>query len=100
MNYEIITSTLFDDWLKSLDNKNTARVLARLDRVEHGNFGDYKRLTEDIYELRLFFASGYRIYYTLQSNKIVILLCAGNKNTQKRDIKKAKELCKEWQDNL
>lgn len=95
MEYEIIKSNIFDKWLNSLDAKNNARVLTRLDRIILGNFGDHKQLNNDIFELRLFFGSGYRIYYTIKNNQIVLLLCGGDKKTQSKNIKKAMELLKE-----
>jgi putative addiction module killer protein len=94
MKYEIVSSEEFDHWLKRLDSSNTNRVLARLYRLEDGNFGDYKKIDSSIYELRLFFGKGYRIYYTIEKNQIVILLCGGDKSTQVKDIKKAQAILK------
>ena len=54
------------------------------------NFGDTKNLGSDLYELRLFFDSGYRVYYTIEDNVLVILLSGGDKSSQDDDIKKAK----------
>ncbi len=81
----------FDIWMNSLDNSMKVRVSKRIERVEEGNFGDYKKLDNDISELRLKFGSGYRIYYTEIDNIIIILLCGGDKSTQVKDIEKAKE---------
>ena len=67
------------------------RIKKRLERVEEGNYGDYKPLDKDISELRFKFGSGYRIYFTEANNVIIILLCAGDKSTQTDDIKKAKK---------
>ncbi|SMM99450.1 FIG022160: hypothetical toxin [uncultured Candidatus Thioglobus sp.] len=89
MEYEIIKTNTFDKWLYSLDAKNNGRVLTRLDRVALGNLGDHKQLNNDIFELRLFFGSGYRVYYTIKNNQIILLLCGGDKKTQSKDIKKA-----------
>ena len=81
----------FDIWMKSLDNSMKVRVSKRIERVEEGNYGDYKKLDSDISELRLKFGSGYRIYFTEVDNVIIILLCGGDKSTQAKDIEKAKE---------
>ena len=81
----------FNIWLCSLDKKFQKRVLSRLIRIQNGNFGDYKQLDNDLYELRLDFGCGYRIYYTISNNKIVILLGGGDKSTQNKDIQKAKK---------
>ena len=80
----------FVDWLESLnDNSIRYRVKERLDHVSLGNFGDHKFVSDGVYELRLSFGAGYRIYYGLDGDKIVLLLSGGNKSTQKKDIKKA-----------
>lgn len=79
----------FVTWLESLDPTIRARIKEKLDRVALGNFGDHKFITKGIYELRLTFGAGYRIYYGLKNRNFIILLCGGNKSSQKNDIKKA-----------
>ena len=69
----------------------------RLDRVSLGNFGDRKSLEEGIFELRFQFGAGYRIYFGLQGNRIVILLAGGSKKTQSKDIRIARRLWKAYQ---
>ena len=81
----------FDEWFYKLDKSTQARIEKRLERVEEGNYGDYKILDKDISELRFKFGSGYRIYFAEANNVIIILLCAGDKSTQTDDIKKAKK---------
>lgn len=83
------------DWLKSLDGITRKRILLRFDRLKDGNFGDYKQLDEYLYELRFTFGSGYRIYYTLEDNKIILLINGGDKKSQVKDIKNAKEIVKQ-----
>ena len=80
------------DWLKSLDGTTRKRILLRFDRLKDGNFGDYKQLDEYLYELRFTFGSGYRVYYTLENNKIILLINGGDKKSQVKDIKNAKEI--------
>lgn len=75
--------------LNHLDNKTRYRVKERLDRVALGNFGDFKVINEGIFELRLSFGSGYRIYCGQESKTVVLLLCGGDKKSQQKDIKKA-----------
>lgn len=77
------------DWLKSLDGTMRKRVLLRLDRLKNGNFGDYKQINDDLYELRFKFGTGYRIYYTIQNDTIILLINGGDKKTQTKDIEKA-----------
>lgn len=92
--------TPFIAWLKSLKNlKTITRIETRLERVIYGNFGDYKALGNDLYELRLSFGSGYRIYYTIKDNEVIILFSGGDKSTQSRDIEKAYEYLKEYKEN-
>ena len=95
MNYNIIKTHNFDRWFKGLkDVKTKARIALRLRQISQGNFGDYKPLGSGLYELRFFFASGYRIYYTIKGEQVVILLVGGDKSSQDKDIKKAKAILK------
>lgn len=84
----------FFDWYNKLDKITKKRVAIRLMRLEEGNFGDYKQIDGELSELRFKFGAGYRIYYTQQNNTIVILVTAGDKSTQSKDIIKAKEYIK------
>ena len=86
----------FDQWLISLrDRRGKAKIRARLDRVEDGNLGDYKSVGEGVFELRIYYGPGYRLYFGLEGSTIIILLCGGDKNTQLQDIRTAKEY---WED--
>lgn len=80
----------FSEWLDSLELIEQARIETRLNRVIKGNLGIYKHLFDEVYELKFKNHSGFRIYYGLDGNKIILLLNAGNKSTQRRDIQKAK----------
>ena len=66
-----------------------------MDRVEIGNYGDYKPLGDGVYELKLHFGSGYRVYFAEDGYIIVILLCGGDKSSQSKDIEVAKAYWKE-----
>jgi putative addiction module killer protein len=81
----------FDTWFYELDKTTQVRIEKRLERLIEGNYGDYKKLNNDISELRFAFGKGYRIYFTEEDNIIIILLCAGDKSTQVSDIAKAKK---------
>lgn len=88
-------------WLKSLnDAKTVARILARIERLEHGNFGDYKYLEGGIWELRLFFGPGLRVYYAKIDDEIILLLLGGIKSSQTRDIKKAISYLQDYLERL
>ena len=72
-----------------------ARIAKRLDRLADGNFGDAKSVGDGVSELRFAFGPGYRVYYTVRGQVVVILLCGGDKHTQRRDIDRAVALAKE-----
>ena len=81
----------FNDWLVGLrDLRARARVRTRLDRVSLGNLGDYESVGDSVFELRIFYGPGYRVYYGLESATVMLLLLGGTKGTQRRDIRTAK----------
>lgn len=80
----------FTEWRDSLAISFQVRVAQRLQRVQLGNFGDHKSVGGAVWELRLPFGKGYRIYYAEDGDDIVVLLCAGDKSRQRKDIKQAK----------
>ncbi|MCL1464187.1 type II toxin-antitoxin system RelE/ParE family toxin [Argonema galeatum] len=81
----------FDEWFNSLrDRTAQAKIDARLRRVQNGNLGDYRSLGEGVFELRINFGPGYRVYFGQIGSTIVLLLCGGDKSTQDRDISTAK----------
>lgn len=92
---EVRKTAEFVGWFKSLkDVRAKARIQIRIDRVELGNLGDAK-FFDGIGELRVDYGPGYRIYFVKASNTIIILLCGGDKSSQKADIKKAIGMTKE-----
>lgn len=89
---------VFLNWLESLaDIATRARIEVRLARVERGLLGNFRYLNDGVSELKLDFGPGYRIYYGKEGSKIVILLCGGDKSTQRKDIKHAIEYWKDYQ---
>lgn len=91
--YTILETEIYSDWFSGLrDHQAKARILMRLRRVELGNLGDYKSLGGGVSELRLTYGPGYRLYYTLRGEEVIILLAGGEKSTQSKDIDRAKEL--------
>ena len=87
----------FGEWLKKLkDRRARAQIETRLTRLSLGNFGDCKPIAAGVSELRIHFGSGYRVYYGMEKQTIVLLLCGGDKRTQDRDIEKAIE---RWNDH-
>jgi putative addiction module killer protein len=87
----------FDEWFEQLDFTLQARIDVRFDRVSLGNFGDYKSIEGGVFELRFQFGAGYRVYFGLDGNQVMLLLIGGSKKTQKKDIKKALHLWKAYQ---
>lgn len=80
----------FKEWLEALRDVNgRAKIRVRLDRARLGNFGDHKHLDEGVWELRIDYGPGYRIYFAKEENRIVLLLIGGDKDSQKRDIAQA-----------
>lgn len=93
---EVRLSEVFADWLEGLgDEQAVARITVRLRRLEQGNPGDVKAVGDGISELRITYGPGYRLYFTRQGREIVVLLCGGDKSTQRQDIALAKRLAKE-----
>ena len=93
---EVLKTDVFSEWVEELkDCSVQARILERINRIKLGNFGDYKALGGGLFELRLDFGPGYRMYYVRKGSLIILLLCGGDKSTQKKDIAKAKKIMKE-----
>ena len=89
----------FTRWLLSIrDTSIRRRIQARLIAIETGNFGDRKSVGDGVWELRLDFGPGYRIYYGEVDNTVVLLLCGGDKSSQRRDVERAKNYWKEYKE--
>ena len=93
MRYEVVQSDGFLRWLTRLrDKRAQAQILVRIDRVGEGNFGDHGSVGGGVSELRVNVGQGYRIYYTIRQQRVVILLCGGDKTSQQRDIRRAQQM--------
>lgn len=87
----------FTEWLNRLRDPSTRRrILQRLLRVESGHYGDFKAVGDGVNELRFFFGAGYRVYFGEDGDKIVVLLCGGDKASQSRDIQQAQRYWREY----
>jgi putative addiction module killer protein len=94
--YIIKQTDTFSKWLLALkDIKGKVSILRRVDRMKSGNFGDHKAVGDNISELRITTGRGYRVYYTIKNQEVVVLLIAGDKSSQSSDIKKAKKINEE-----
>lgn len=79
------------DWLNSIKDKLTQAILyKRIRQAALGNFGDHKALGSGVFEMRIDYGPGYRIYYGVHKNEVILLLIGGSKRTQSSDIEKAK----------
>jgi putative addiction module killer protein len=88
---------VFGEWLAGLnDNRTRARIIARTDRLQAGNFGDCKSLRGGLFELRIDWGPGYRVYYAMIGQTCVLLLCGGDKRKQSSDIKRAGEYLRDY----
>jgi len=95
--YKAYKTEIFSKWHNSLkDLKGKIAIARRIDRAEKGNFGDSEHVGESVFEMRVDFGPGYRVYYILKGSEIIVLLCGGNKSSQKIDIDKAKEIAREY----
>lgn len=89
---------LFGRWLNGLKDRTArARIAARLIRLHNGNFGDCKSIQEGLWELRIDWGPGYRVYYAVSGKQLILLCDGGNKKTQTTDIQRALMRWKEWQ---
>jgi putative addiction module killer protein len=90
---------VFGEWLSGLrDARTKAKILARIDRLSAGNFGDCKALRGSLFELRIDWGPGYRVYYAIVGKACVLLLCGGDKRKQSSDIKRALEYLKDYRE--
>jgi putative addiction module killer protein len=86
----------FREWLQTLDVPVRARVQARVLRFEMGNLGDHKPLDGGVWEARVAFGPGYRIYFGRDGRSIIVLLLGGDKASQSRDIRRARRFWKDY----
>lgn len=95
--YKIKTTSEFIKWLSKIkDPIFRVQLNQRISRIKQGNFGLNKRLSENIFELKFSSAKGYRVYYIIEND--VLLLFGGVKDTQSKDIKFVKQLLKKYQE--
>ena len=97
--YKVIHTQEFAEWLSGLKDRVTRNRLAlRLDKVALGNLGDVKPVGENVFEMREFFDPGWRMYYTMRGDVLIVMLGGGDKSTQSKDIARAIELAATFED--
>ena len=90
---KVLYTDVFERWLRRVrDQRARAAIVSRIERIEDGNFGDYGSVGGRVSELRIDVGPGYRVYYTIRRNTIVVLLCGGDKSSQGRDIRRAQQM--------
>ena len=89
----------FLDWLQSIhDPVVSQRINARVVRLLTGNLGDVRMVGDGVFEMRLAFGGGYRIYAATVGSQVVLLLCGGDKGSQTKDIAKAKVFYEDYRE--
>ena len=92
---------IFDEWLKSLkDKRGQSAIYRRLDRVEEGHLSEHRPCREGVWELVIDYDPGYRVYYSVVGKTIVLLLCAGDKSSQQKDINKDIEYLRKYKEEV
>jgi putative addiction module killer protein len=94
--YDLEQTEVFTKWLNGLkDIRAKARIRARIERAGMGNFGDWSPEGGELRAMRIDYGPGYRLYYTIKSGKVIVLLCGGDKRGQNADIKQAHAILRE-----
>jgi putative addiction module killer protein len=97
--YTFLRVPEFDKWLKKLrDPTGKARIIARIRSAEAGNFGGCESVGKGVSEMRIQTGPGYRVYYSREGETIYLLLCGGDKSSQKKDIKRAHDLAEKYRE--
>ena len=96
---EVRQTDVFANWIESLsDRRAVERIAQRIVRLQSGLFGDVKPVGEGVSELRVDYGPGYRVYFVQRGQVLIILLCGGDKGSQRRDIQRAKAIAVELED--
>ena len=97
--YTINRTEVFSTWLAGLkDLRARAKIIIRTKQASQGNFGDAKPISDGVWEMRIHFGPGYRIYYAREGRTVYLLLTGGDKSSQKRDIDAAIAIWKQIQE--
>ena len=98
--HTILRTAVFDTWLSKLkDPRGKARIIERIRSAERGNFGDCESVGNGVSEMRIHFGPGYRVYFSLTGDVVYVLLCAGTKRGQRRDIARAQAMARQLKED-
>lgn len=86
----------YTEWHTDLDSPAAGRVAAYVDRMKSGNFGNSRPVGQGVSELKINFGPGYRVYYIRDGNAVVVLMCGGDKGSQRKDIEQAHEYAEDY----
>ncbi len=93
MQYEVTTTESFDSWMDGLRDDRAARAIAtNIVKLAGGLFGNVQSVGDGVSELKVDVGAGYRVYFVTRGQTIIVLLTGGDKSSQKRDIKRAKDM--------
>ena len=96
---EVRQTDIFASWMESLSDRRTVeRIAQRIVRLQSGLLGDVKPVGDGVSELRVDHGPGYRVYFVQRGQVLIILLCGGDKGSQRRDIQRAKAIAAELED--
>jgi len=94
--YEIKTTEKFDTWLGGISDGKTQKIIVkRIRKMSLGTLGKVRSLDDGLFEAKIYYGPGYRLYFVNKGKKIIVLLCGGEKSTQSKDINQARKLAKE-----
>ena len=97
--YTLKQTETFRKWFAELrDDRAIAVLTARINRLAFGHAGDVRSVSRNVRELRVHHGPGYRVYYQQRGTTIIVLLCGGRKDSQRRDIRKAQSLADQWEE--
>ena len=96
---KVLQTETFRRWLRRLrDRQAVSQIVARLESAGAGHFGDVRSVGEGVSEMRIHYGPGYRLYFIRSGTEVIVLLCGGDKASQRRDIERAKRMSQEWRD--
>jgi putative addiction module killer protein len=94
--YDVEVTGEFENWLGNIQNSKTQKVIVkRIRTISLGSLGETRPLEGGLFEAKIRYGSGFRLYFVNKGTKTIVLLCGGDKSTQKQDINRAREMAKE-----